>query len=355
MPASSIDTFLACSIMIILVSSAMVGTSKLVTPYLHDLSHENDPERFQQLASLILLSAGTPSNWGQMRGTTPTALGLAKTDSTTPYELDIDKISRLNTANIDTVTYAQLWKALGIEDVSFQIEFRTLFELSINPISNSTVGNQTVYNFEVIAQKSGEPISADLRVYAVVQDFVTRTSCTTSSDGLGSLQISLPNQLSGMALLIVLAKTKANPQIVSYGTYAFGHNSSMHVPNETFTKLSPLNHTLNVSLVNSTSQVLKAQVFTLNYNFSLTEKDHGIQTIEYSIPHLLDPSPMILVVTGYTGSTYFAEWTSYPSLPLVTGANFTESNAGAKIVSTNHIVIINSALYEVTTKWGGTT
>jgi hypothetical protein len=355
MPASSIDTFLACSVMIVLVLSAIVGASKVVTPYLYNLSHENDLERFEQLASLILLSTGTPSNWGQMMGTTPMTLGLAKTNSTTPYELDIDKISRLSPTSIDPVTYAQLWKALGIEDVSFQIEFKTLFELSMNPISNSTIGSQTAYNFEVMAQKSGEPVSADLSAYAVVKDFATRISCTTSSDGVGSFQISLPNQLNGTALLIVLARARVNPQIVSYKVYAFSHNSSTHAPNENFTKLSPINHTLSVLLANSTVQVLKAQLFTFNYNFSLTQNDHEIQTIEYPIPRLLDPGPMILVVTGHSGSTFFAEWTSYPCLPLIMGANFDQSIAGAKIVSISRIVTINSALYEVTTRWGGTT
>jgi hypothetical protein len=50
--------------MITLVLSAMIGASKQISPYLSGLSHRNDAERFQQLASHILLNTGTPSNWG---------------------------------------------------------------------------------------------------------------------------------------------------------------------------------------------------------------------------------------------------------------------------------------------------
>jgi hypothetical protein len=100
--------------------------------------------------------------------------------------------------------------------------------------------------------------------------------------------------------------------------------------------------------------ILKAQVFTFNYNFSLVEQTRESQSAEYSIPRLLDSSPMIMVLTGYNGSSSFAEWVSYPQLPLQIGADFSQSIAGSKIVSQSHIVTINSALYEVVTKWGGT-
>jgi hypothetical protein len=100
---------------------------------------------------------------------------------------------------------------------------------------------------------------------------------------------------------------------------------------------------------------LNAQVFTFNYNFSLTEKAQGEQTLEYYIPKLADSSPMIIMLAGNNGSTSFAEWVPYPQLPLQVGANFNGSIAGAQIVSLSHVVIINNVLYEVVTKWGGTT
>ena len=339
--------------MIILALSAMVGTSKIMAPYLNDLSQRDDSERFQELASHILLNAGNPTNWGQIRDTAPNSLGFAKAGTSLPYELDIDKISRLNRENVFSLTYPQLWKALGTQDIAFQIEVRTLFDLSVYMISNSSQGNLTNYEFKVTTLKSGMPISASLVGYVALKDFVDKATSSTNSSGVGSLSINIPDSLNGTALMVVLAKAQVDTQIFSFDTYSFSHNSPPTFPNRTFTKLSPLDHVLNASLVYSTVEILKVQIFTFNYNFGLTEKAYGVQSREYYVPHLLDSSPMIMVLTGTNGSASFAEWVSYPQLPLQIGANFSESTAGSKIVSKSHIVTINSALYEVVTKWGG--
>ena len=340
--------------MIILVLSAMAGESKLLAPYLNDLSYRNDTERFRQFASYLLLSAGTPVDWGQIAGTVPNNLGLAKAESSLPYELDIDKITRLNSENVNSLTYAELWRKLGVQDVSFQIEVKPLFALSIELISNSTHGNEIRYEFEVTTEKLGMPVSTDLSGYAVSENYAVKVTSSTAANGVGFLEVDVPNSVNGPALLVVFAKAKANPQMVSFNVFAFDLNSSTLLPNGTFTRLSPLNYVLNASLASSSVQIHNAQIFTFNYNFSLTEKSEGIQTIEYYVPRLVDSSPMIMVLTGYNSSISFAEWVAYPQLPIQIGANFNESIAGSKIVSLNYIVTVNQALYEVVTRWGGT-
>jgi hypothetical protein len=332
----------------------MIGASKLMTPRLDNLSDKNDTLRFQQLASHILLNTGTPTNWGQSRTIVPSSLGLAKADSPIPYELDIDKVTRLNSENAYSLTYRQLWESLGVEDVSFNIEVKTLFQVSIELVSSQTGENETSYEFEIFTGKSGMPVPSNMSAYVVVADFVDKVNASTSSSGTGSLSVSIPNSVNGTALLLVFAQAKAHSRIVAFGVYAFGHNSATPFPNGTFTRLSPLDFVLNVSLTYPDTDVQKAQVFTFNYNFSLTEKTLGSQSVEYSVPRLLDSSPMVMVLTGYNASTSFAEWVSYPQLPLSIGANFSQSIAGSKIVSQSHVVTINFALYEVVTRWGGT-
>ncbi len=339
--------------MILLALSAMVGTSKLMTPYLADLAQRDDTGRFQHLASHLLLTAGTPTNWGQLASSVPSSLGLAKVSALQPYELDVDKVTRLNSENIYSLAYSDLWQALGVKDVSFQIEIRTLFQLSIELISNSMRGSQSVYEFEVAADKSGLPISTDLSSYVVLKDFVNETMSSTSSDGVGTLEIGIPNSINGTALLLVFAQATANPQMVSLGTYSFGHNSDDPLPNGTFARLSPLDYALNATLKYATVEVSKAQAFTFSYNFSLCVRTQSAQIVEYSIPRLLDASPMVIVLTGVNGSTSFTESVAYPQAPLQTGANFSESIAGSRITIYQHTVTINSALYEVVTKWGG--
>jgi len=353
MPSSSIDTFLASSVMIVLALSGMVGTSKLMEPYLNDLANRDSTERFQYLASHLLLTTGTPANWGQLKGTRPTSLGLAKTNGLTPYELDIDKVTRLNSGNIYRLDYPDLWQTLGVKDVSFRIEIRTLFELSIELVSNSNQESQTMYEFEVISSKSGVPVAANLSSYVIVKDFVNRTKTLTSSNGVGAFSLGVPNSINGTALLLVLAQSTANPQVIAFNTHAFVHNSPNPSPNSTLTQLSPFDYALNVSLLSSSVEILRSQIFTFNYNFNLTVTVRDAQTIEYAIPRLIDRSPMILVLTGLNGSTSFAEWVTYPQVPLEIGANFTESIAGSRIAVQNHIVAIDSALYEVVTMWGG--
>jgi hypothetical protein len=339
--------------MIVLVLSAMVGTSKLMSPYLDDLANRDCTERFQHLASNLLLTTGSPSAWGQLKSTMPSSLGLARAGAIIPYDLDADKVTRLNSENVYSLTYSDLWQALGVKDVSFQIEIKTLFELSIRLISNSSQGSQAVYQFEVRAEKSGIPISASLRSYVVLRDFVNETEASTSSSGVGTITISIPNSINGTALLVVFAKSAVNPQIVSFGVHAFSHDSSSPLPNGTFVNLSPLNYVLNASLAYATIEVIKAQVFTFSYNFSLTEKAQGIQTVEYLVPRLIDTSVSVMVLTGANGSTSFAEWVAYPQVPLQIGADFSESIAGSRVAVYSQIVTINSALYEVVTKWGG--
>jgi hypothetical protein len=197
------------------------------------------------------------------------------------------------------------------------------------------------------------PVSTSLSGCIVVKDFVNRTESSTSSGGTGRVWISIPNSINGTALLLVFARSNANPQIASFSTYAFAHNSQSPLPNGTFVRLSPLDYILNASSAYATAEVLKAQTFTFSYNFSLTETAQGVQTAEYSIPRLLDAGSMIIVLAGVNGSASFAEWVAYPEIPVEIGADFGESTAGSRIVVHSQIVTINSALYEVVTKWGG--
>lgn len=269
-----------------------------------------------------------------------------------PYQLDIDKVSRLNSDNAFSLTYAQLLQSLGVKDAVFRIEIKTLLNLTTNLISSTVGTNETTYEFEVSATKGGLPVSTYLRGYVVVKDYVKSFASSTAT-GKASIIIEVPNSVNGTALLLTFAKEKTVSQMVTLNVYAFGHNSTTPFPNKTFTKMSPLNHVLNATFTSPSEEVLSVWVFTYNYNFSLVENSNGTQTAEYSIPRLLDSSPLLLVITGLNGSSSFAEWTAYPQVPLQIGTNFDTSISGAKIVSISHIATINSAMYEVITKWGG--
>lgn len=350
MPASSIDTFFACTIMITLVLAAMVNTSNMLRPSMDNALHQNDTERLRQLTEHLLLSPGTPSNWGSVGDAIPTNLGLADSTALIPYALDIDKVTRLNEVNMYSLSYAQLWQASGVSDISFSIEVKTLFNVSTTLLSTIAGVNETTYQFDIYTHKSGTPILTNLRCYVIAQDYVNSVTTQTSVDGHAQISETIPNSISGAATLLTFAKAQSNNQIVAFNAYTFAHNSSAPYPNHTFTQLSPLNHILNLTLTYPDEEVSKALVLTFNYNFSLTEKSQSEQSVEYEIPRLLDACPIVLVVTGFNVSSSFAEWTSYPQLPFTFGADF-EDDEGTSTVSFSHVVTVNSALYDVVTRW----
>lgn len=351
MPASSIDTFLACSIMILLVLSAMAGLSKTLNPYINDLSQKNDAEKYQQFTKYLLLNPGNPQNWGAMSDVIPSSFGLALAGVLNPYELDIDKVSRLNNENVHSMTYPQLLESAGIHDAALRIEIKTLFDLSINLTSSLAGQDESTYNFDLSTKKSGLPISATLKCYVVAKNHVQSVNSSTSSDGNGSIVVTIPNSANGTALLIAFAE--AQPKMTAFNVYSFSHNSATPEPNGTFMGLSPLNYVLNVSFLYPQEEILMAKVFTYSYSLNLTRITADSQTAEYGIPHLLDSSPMILVMTGFNGSSYFADWVSYPQVPLEMGADLDGSNHGSRVVSLTYIVSINFAFYEFIIRWAG--
>lgn len=345
MPASSIDTFFACSLMVILIVSAMVSTAKLVQPYLSTLANTNGVDRCRGLADYILLNPGNPSDWGRIGNSAPSAFGLAS-DAVKPYALDLDKVSRLNSQNTYAITYQQILAALGTSDTSFNIQLRTIFQVFIDPVSSQNLGNETIHTFHVSTTKSGFPISTWLNCYVILASYVDNVISSTDSDGVGTINVTLPNSLSGTTLLTVLARAQAYPQMMAFNAYSFGHNSETLSPNGTFLRLSPLNHVLNVSFQEPALEIADAYVFTYGYSFSLSPTALGNQSIEYSVPLLSEASPMILVVNGYNGSASFAEWTVYPQLPLEIGANLDDLNTRLEAEALTYIVSVNHVLYE---------
>jgi len=294
---------------------------------------------------------GTPTNWGSLKETIPTSLGFADSAASLPYSLDIDKITRLNSLNTFSLTYSQLWQSLGVDDVSFRVEVKTLFNITTTLTSTTAGVNETTYEFDLYAHKSGTPVLASLHSYVVVRDYVNSVVSETAVNGHSSISVAIPNSMNGTALLATFAKAESNQQIVAFNAYSFSHNSSEPLPDRTFTQLNPLNHILNITFTHPSEEIRKTLVLTHNYNFSLSEKSSNAQSTEYDIPRLLDSSVMILVITGFNGSSSFAEWVSYPQVPLAVGTDFDNAETGAKTVAFTDIVAINSALYEVVTRW----
>lgn len=348
MPTTTIDTFFACSLLVILVVAVMAGMPKILYPFLDGLAHKNDVERFQQLAQYVLLNPGAPSDWGNNKNLSLTDFGLASNSAPKSYVLDVDKVTRLNSQNIYAVNYAQLLDALRISNIALRIQVDPVFDTSIALATSVNNGNSTSYFFEVITQNSGFSVVSDLMCYVVVGNYLGTSSSVTSSNGKANVTFTLPNNLGGNALLVVLAKAQVNPSIVSFGTYSFSHNSPPPKPNGTFIKLSPLDYGLNATFNYPDLQILGTYTFSYSYWNNLTLLTNTTQSAQYTVPRFLDKSPTILMLTGLNGTESFAEWVAYPQVPLRIGVNFDASNfSGSNVASFTYLVTIGEALYKL--------
>ncbi|MGQ9506852.1 MAG: hypothetical protein ACUVTB_03200 [Candidatus Bathycorpusculaceae bacterium] len=352
MPTTSVDTFFACSLMVLLALSAMATSSMLLSPHINSVSKENIAKRYGEIAKYLLLNLGEPQDWGQNSQTIPETFGLAKAGSDVPYELDIDKVSRLNGENLYALSYANIFSILKMADVSFRIELKPIFDVAINLTATYPSANETVYQFEISTKKHGVSVQAELEGYLIARNyFEAKNACI--SNGEAHFNVTISTNVEGPALLIVIARSICNTKIVSFGTYAFAHNSGEPDSNGTFLKLSPLNYSLNASYLYPEITLLDAYALTFNYYSTLTQTANSSQSVEYGIPHFVDASPILMVITGINSTSFFAEWVSYPQIPLKIGADFTDSMLLSNVFAYRYIVTVNSALYECLVLLGG--
>lgn len=353
MPTISIDTFFACSLMVLLVLSAMAAVSKVLYPHVSSAVDQNAAERYREISKYMLLNRGTPKNWGQNQQVVPETFGLAKASADNPYELDTDKVSRLNVENLYVVSYAQIFTALGTPDVTFRIGIKQVFETAISLTATFENINETIYQFEISTEKYGVPVQAELKCYVVAQNYLEALSADTSSMGISYLNVTLSNSVDGPVLLLVFAKAVSNAKLMSFNAYAFEHNSAQPSPRGTFLRLSPLNYSLNASFIYSGTSLSTAYALTFNYSSTLTQTASNNQSATFSIPRTVEASPMMLIVTGWNSTSFFTEWTTYPQIPLQMGVDFAVSTALSNVFAYQYSVTINSAIYECTIWLGG--
>jgi hypothetical protein len=322
----------------------MAATTKIVVPYISGLQDLNEEDYCRKITEHTIVSPGSPAGWGQNGSVTPEAFGLAE-DSSFSYELDSDKVSRLNSQNTYALSYLEMLEALRIEKVALKFSFSQIMDVSITLNSNVTVGDSTTYSFNISVSRDQTPVATSLQCYVIANNFLNDSSSSTSSSGQGTFEIEIPKDSNGTALLIVFARAPYDNRVTAQEAYAFGHLSSEPSPNNTFLNLSPLNNTLQVEP--NVSEVSLENAYELSYGYESTLTSTSNET--YTIPNFLDSSPKVLAVTGWNGSSFFIEWTTYPQVPLEMGANFED----AECLSFNYVVTIDRVLYRLKVQCGG--
>jgi hypothetical protein len=306
-----------------------------------DTQDINKDDYLQAIADRIIKNPGTPINWGTSENVPPD-FGLADTSSNGAYELDIDKISRLNTQNNNALSYLDLTNASKLYDIALGITVSQVMTINIQQTSNSTVGSDTSFIFTVSTNIESKPISTNLHCYIIADSYTNQINATTQS-GSGLLTVQFPTSLINDALLVVFARTPFDERITSFVTYNFADSTQETTPTDTALSLSPLNYKLNFD---TTSGLSLQTIYLLTYSY-----DQAITSFSGSqatIPKIIDKCPIILVACGLNGTDYFEEWTSYPQIPLTAGSSFEYSERNIF----GYTITINGVLYKLEVSLG---
>ena len=335
MPTSSFDTFFACTIIVTVALIGMAFLGSTMQTRIASTQDINKDSYLKAIADRIVTNLGSPTDWGT-KTALPVDFGLASNFSCNPFELDMDKICRLNKLNIYSLSYPELLIASKLNNLALGIRVSQLITVNIQQSNNFTEGNVTSFSFTISTSIDSKPTSTDLRSYVAADTYLTEINSTIPDTGVGNITIQIPTAKTHNALLIVFARSTSDDRLTSYAVYNFARSTQESAPSSTDLALSPLDYTLSL---NDSSPGLKVQdKYVFSYSNQQTISSNMSSQIPF--PKLIDKSPIVLVVWSLNGTDQFQEWTAYPQVPLRIGANFegSEQNIFSYIVSVNDVL-----------------
>lgn len=344
MPSTSIDTFFAC---IIIVTAALIATASLASTMqtsINTTQNINKESYLKAISDHIVTNPGAPLNWGSI-GVMPTDFGLAASPSTIPYELDLDKISRLNELNNYSLSYFDMMNSSRLSNIALGITVSQIMSINIAQSSNSTIGSETSFNFAILTSINSEPVSTSLHCYVIANNYLNEITNTTSDIGLGYLTIQIPSPSTDNAFFVVFARSSFDNRITSYAIYNFASSAQETTPNNEVLSLSPLNYSVSLSTNSSGLDIQSGYLFSYGYQHNIGNVENSNQ---YSIPKILDNSPFIIIIYGTINETSFQQWIAYPQIPLKAGSSFENSEQNVF----NYIVTVNNVLYKLNISLG---
>jgi hypothetical protein len=338
LPTSSFDMFFACTV---IVAAALIGTAFLCSTMQTRIDSTQDINKdgfLKAVADRIVTNAGAPANWGSTSGV-PVDFGLAASDSTLPYELDIDKITRLGSTGNYSLSYFDLETAAKLSNIALGITLSQVMTVNSVQINNSTIGSNTSFTFTVSTSINSKPATANLHCYIAANNQITTLNGATSNLGTSQIILQIPTASTNQALLIIFAQSILDTRLTSYAIYNFENSSLESTPQNTSLDLNVLNYTLDLNASSPDLTINNGYVFSYAYQQPIP----SLQSSPCPIPKLIDQSPLILVVCGHNSTSFFQEWTAYPKVPLKAGADFVGSEQNVF----SYIVTVNGVLYRL--------
>lgn len=344
MPTTAIDTFFACTIILAaaLIATASL-TSTLQTGVLGTVD-TNTNSYLQAIADRIVTGAGAPANWGSSNST-PTDFGLATSPSSIPYQLDVDKISRLNSQNNCFLPYLNMVQAANLNGIALGISISQIMGVTMQLLNKCSVGNQTSITFNVITNVQLQPVSASLNCYTLADDYFSNATGNTSSIGIGTITVQVPSAQQSNATIFLFAKASFDDRVTSYAVYNLATETQQSEPTNAALSLSALNNCITFQTNSSDLTIQNAYLLTYDY----AQNNPSINSVApFQFPSLIDTSPLLIVVCGLNQGVAFQQWVSYPQVPLIAGSTFvgTEQNVFT------YTVTIGGVLYNLQVSLG---
>lgn len=338
MPGSSIDTFFAC---IILVAAAVIATSFMAgTLYsrINAVQDVNQDSYLKAIADRLIADAGNPTDWGTKNGV-PTDFGLAVSNPSIPFELDQDKISRLNGLNNKSLSYFGIIQSAKLYNIALKIAVSQVMDVSIQQTKNVTGGGNISFTFSIAANTNSIQTSATMHGYVRAQDYQAEIPSTLMASGSCKITVPIPTAKVDNALMVIFARSNIDERVTSYAIYSFNQAIQQITPSGHSFGLSPLNYALSFN--NSAPGLSLSRVDILSYSYQ--QAITSFQGSQCNIPRWVEPSPIIVIASGTNGGVFLEEWTAYPQIPVQTGAGF--QNSEQNIYS--YLVSVNRVLYRV--------
>jgi hypothetical protein len=343
LPTTTFDTFFACTI---LVAAALIATAFFTSNMQIRIDNTQDLNKnsyLNAIADRFVNSPGTPPAWGTNQSL-PEDFGLAQAQSFIPYELDPDKVSRLNSQNNNSLTYTQLVQSAKLDNLAFGVSISQLMTINIAQTENHTVGGNTAFTFAVSVTANSKPADASFHAYLLANNHCSETSGSLPN-GLGELNVEVPSSATDSAFVIVFARASFDDRVTSYGVYSFSDGAEQSAPSNSFVSLSALDYNLTVTTKGPDVTLQKGYLLSYAYQANLTVS----ATSATPFPQAIDKSPFVIVVCGQNGAEFFEEWTSYPQVPLTAGSSFSGSERTVFI----YVVTIKNSLYKLDLSFGG--
>lgn len=342
MPSNSFDTFFACTI---IVAAALIATAFLGSTLQARITSTQDINKdsyLKAIADHLVTNPGTPTDWG-ISTSVPQDFGLAQSQSSVPYELDMDKVSRLNSQNSAFFSYVELANATKLNNIALGIGVEQILSIRVNQIENHTVGSDVWFTFQVTTSINSKQADADLQFYVVANNYLSN-STDVASNGYAEITVQVPTASIDNALMVLFARDSLDERITTYAIYNFATATQQLTPNNTAVTLSVNNYVLTCSLKSPIVTVQNGYALSYAFKSNLT----SLSATQFTVPKIVEKSPLVIVAYGADGGTYFQEWTAYPQIPLTAGSTFEWSEQNIF----SYLVTINGVLYRLNISLG---